>query len=146
MLQVQKPQMPKSFCSPRAWQTTPLHESYVFGFILFFTFNHHKMASSHDGKSLLQNHGAKMNSSQQVNYRNALYKTHRNMLWLRQWFLVKSTSGKSSGRNNDEWRTNIDDISIYLSFKNTVLYYNQMFLQCQFVLSCQLSSSLSLSI
>lgn len=38
------------------------------------TFDHHKMATSHEGKSLLLNHGGKMKSVQQVNDHNALYK------------------------------------------------------------------------
>lgn len=38
------------------------------------TFDHHKMATSHEGKSLLLNHGGKMVPVQQVNDHNALYK------------------------------------------------------------------------
>lgn len=38
------------------------------------TFDHHKMATSHEGKSLLPNHGGKMKSVQQVNDHHALYK------------------------------------------------------------------------
>lgn len=43
-------------------------------FTLAETFDHHKMATSHDGKSLLLNHGGKMKSVPQVNDHNALYK------------------------------------------------------------------------
>lgn len=46
-------------------------------FTLTKTFDHHKMATSHDGKSLLLNHGGKMKSVKQVNGHIALYKDPR---------------------------------------------------------------------